>query len=58
MIFQSPSTPLDGIPILSVEKLPSPSEKISVWLDTFPEGSRRVMVNLALDPVFPRTKTD
>jgi len=58
VISQLPSTPLDGIPISSVEKLPLASEKISVWLDMFPEGSRRVIVILALFPVFPRTKID
>jgi len=56
--FQSPSTPPDGIPTLSVEKLPELSEKISVWLDMFPEGSKSVIVNLALFPVFPISKID
>ena len=56
MIFQLPSTPLDVIPIFSVEKLPELSEKISVWLDMFPEGSNSVIVNLALFPVFPISK--
>jgi len=58
VIFQLPSIPLAGIPISSVEKAPVLSEKISVWLDMFPEGSKSVIVNLALFPVFPISKID
>jgi len=58
VIFQSPSTPSGGIPISSVEKLPELSEKVSVMADIFPEGSKRVIINLAFLPVFPITKTD
>ena len=58
VIFQSPSIASYGIPIPSVEKLPTTSEKVSIWLDIFPEGSKRVIVNLALVPVFPITKTE
>ena len=58
VIFQTPSDALDGIPISSVEKLPVPSVKISVWFDTFPEGSKSVIVNLTSFPVCPITKID
>ena len=58
MIFQLPSIPLAGIPISYVEKAPVLSEKISVWLDMFSEGSKSVIVNLALFPVFPISKID
>ena len=51
VIFHVPSSASVGIPISSVEKLPVPSEKVSVWLDTFPEGSLRVIVILAAEPV-------
>jgi len=56
VIFQLPSIPLAGIPISFVEKAPVLSEKISVWLDMFPEGSKSVIVNLAFFPVFPIVK--
>jgi hypothetical protein len=56
--FHVPSAPSGGIPISFVEKLPELSEKVSVLVDMFPEGSRRVIVNLALLPVFPITKID
>ena len=56
--FHLPSAPSDGIPISVVEKLPVLSEKVSVVADTFPEGSRRVIIILALLPVFPITKID
>ena len=46
MTFQLPSAPLDGIPISVVEKLPVLSENVSVMDDTFPEGSRRVIIIL------------
>ena len=39
VIFQLPSEPSDGMPMFSVEKLPETSEKVSVSLTTFPEGS-------------------
>ena len=58
VIFQSPSIPLDGIPISPAEKPPVLSEKVSVVADTFPEGSRRVIINLALLPVLPITKIE
>ena len=58
MIFQLPSAPSDGIPITFVEKPPELSEKVSVVADTFPEGSRSVIIILALLPVFPITKID
>ena len=58
VIFQSPSIASYGIPTFSVEKLPAPSEKVSNWLDTFPEGSKRVIIYLAWLPVFPITKTE
>jgi len=56
--FHLPSAPSDGIPISVVEKLPVLSEKVSVVADTFPEGSRRVIINLALLPVLPITKIE
>ena len=56
--FQLPSAPSDGIPNSVAEKPPVLSEKVSVMADTFPEGSRRVIIILALLPVFPRTKID
>ena len=58
VIFHVPSSPLDGIPISSDEKLPPESVKTSVWTDMFPEGSKRVRVNLALFPVFPISKIE
>ena len=58
MTFQLPSAPSGGIPISPVEKPPELSEKVSVMADTFPEGSRRVIIILALLPVFPITKID
>jgi len=44
VIFQLPSAPSDGIPISVVEKPPVLSEKVSVMADTFPEGSKRVIL--------------
>ena len=58
MIFQLPSAPSGGIPKSLVEKLPELSEKVSVMADTFPEGSKRVIIILALLPVFPIMKID
>ena len=58
MTFQLPSGALAGIPISVVEKPPVLSEKVSDMADMFPEGSKRVIIILALLPVFPITKID
>ena len=39
VIFQTPKSPLSGIPSSFVAKLPEVSENVSVALDTVPDGS-------------------